>query len=57
MSDPEHPAAGPGREGPEAAKARSRRNLAIALSLAVFVILVFVVTLTRLGADVATRPL
>jgi hypothetical protein len=48
---------GPGREPPEAAKARSRRNLAIALALATFVILVFVVTVVKLGANVIDRPL
>ncbi len=59
MSDPVPPAGdlGPGREGPEAAKARSRRNIAIALSLVAFVILVFIVTVTRMGGEVASRPL
>lgn len=59
MSDPLPPAAplGPGREGPEAAKARSRRNIAIAISLVVFMILVFVVTITRMGGEIANRPL
>lgn len=47
--------ADPFNEGPEAAKARSRRNIAIAVSLVVFVVLVFVVTIVRLGANVATR--
>ena len=59
MSDPapEFDAPSPGRESPEAAKARSRRNIAIAISLVVFVILVFVVTVTRMGGEVANRPL
>lgn len=47
--------ADPFNEGPEAAKARRRRNLAIALALAGFIVLVFVVTIVRLGANVATR--
>lgn len=51
------PIEGPGRESPEAAKARSRRNIAIALSLVAFVILVFLVTVTRMGGSVANRPL
>ena len=42
-------------ESPEAAKARSRRNIAMALGLAGFVILIFVVTLVRLGGNVAHR--
>jgi hypothetical protein len=42
-------------ETPEAAKARSRRNIAMALALAGFVILIFVVTLVRLGGNVAQR--
>lgn len=43
-------------ESPEAAKARRRRNIAMALGLAGFVILIFVVTIARLGANVAQRP-
>ncbi len=39
----------PFEETPEAAKARSRRNLAIGLVLVAFVILTFVVTIVRLG--------
>ena len=54
MSEPLVPAP---RESAEAAKARSRRNIAIALSLAAFVILVFIVTLARMGGDVANRPI
>lgn len=47
----------PFNEGPEAAAARRRRNIALAIGLVAFVILVFVVTLVRLGANVAQRPL
>ncbi|UAL10339.1 hypothetical protein [Caulobacter segnis] len=36
-----------------AKKARDGRNIALALGLAVFVVLVFVVTLVRLGGNVA----
>lgn len=36
-----------------AKKARNGRNIAIGLGLAAFVVLVFVVTLVRLGANVA----
>ena len=36
-----------------AKKARDGRNLALALGLAAFVVLVFVVTLVRLGGNVA----
>ncbi len=39
----------PFEETPEAAKARSRRNLAIGVALIAFVILTFVVTIARLG--------
>jgi hypothetical protein len=46
----------PQRESEEAAKARKGRNIALALGLVVFVILVFVVTLVRLGGNVANRP-
>jgi hypothetical protein len=42
MSDPFH-------EGPEAAKARRGRSIAIAVSLAAFVIIVFVITLIKKG--------
>ena len=41
-------------ETPEAAKARRSRNVAIALGLVAFVVLVFVVTLIKLGANVAS---
>jgi hypothetical protein len=39
----------PFNEAPDAAKARSRRNMAIGLVLVAFVILTFVVTIARLG--------
>ena len=42
-------------ESPEAAKARRRRNIAMALGLMAFVILIFVVTIARLGGNVAQR--
>lgn len=38
-------------------RARNRRSLAIALGLVAFVVLVFVVTIVRLGGNVADRPL
>jgi t-SNARE complex subunit (syntaxin) len=44
-------------EGPDAAKARKRRSLMIALSLIAFIVLVFVVTIVRLGGNIADRPL
>lgn len=46
----------PNRETEEFAKARRGRNLALGVGLVVFVILVFVVTIVRLGANVASRP-
>jgi hypothetical protein len=42
---------------PEQAKARSRRGHWIALALFTFVILVFVITMTKLGANVLVRDL
>lgn len=42
------------QDSPEAAKARKRRSIAIALGLVAFIAIVFVVTLVRLGANVAT---
>jgi hypothetical protein len=53
MSAPEH------RPGfsPEEMKARKRRNQWTALALVAFMILVFVITLTKLGADVLVRDL
>ncbi|HYG28278.1 MAG TPA: hypothetical protein VD906_15410 [Caulobacteraceae bacterium] len=47
----------PNNEPEEFARARRGRNIALAVGLVLFVILVFVVTIVRLGADVATRPL
>ena len=46
MSDPNF-------EGPQARTARNLRNWVIAGALAAFVILVFVVTIVRLGGNVA----
>jgi len=43
-------------ENDAAAKARKGRNIALGLGLMAFVILVFVVTVVRLGANVAHRP-
>ena len=50
MSDPKS-------ESEEFARARRGRNIAIAIGLIAFVILIFAVTILRLGANVATRPL
>jgi hypothetical protein len=36
-------------EGPEAARARRARNIAIAVALAAFVVIVFAVTLIKMG--------
>ena len=44
-------------ETPEQAKARRLRNIVLAIGLVVFVILVFVVTIVKLGGNVANRPL
>jgi len=41
---------------PEEKKQQSRRNLAIGLALAGFVLLVFLVTIFRIGGNVAERP-
>ena len=38
-------------EGPEAAKARRGRSVAIALTLVAFVVLVFVITIVRLSSN------
>lgn len=48
MSDPK-------LESPEARKARSGRNYALLIGLLAFVALVFVVTLARLGGNVASN--
>jgi hypothetical protein len=45
-----------GPEGAEQAKARNMRNIVLGLSLLGFVILIFVVTLVKLGGNVAARP-
>lgn len=47
----------PGQEGEAAMKARRGRNIALALGLVLFVVLIFVVTLIRLGGNVATHPI
>jgi hypothetical protein len=39
-------------EGPEAAKARRNRSLAIAAALVAFIVIVFVVTLLKLSGNV-----
>jgi hypothetical protein len=49
MSDPAH-------ESEDAVKARRGRNIALALGLVLFVILIFVVTIVRLGGNVASQP-
>jgi hypothetical protein len=49
MSDPVQP-------DEAAVKARRGRNIALALGLVLFVILIFVVTIVRLGGNVAARP-
>lgn len=46
MSDPKS-------ESPAARRARNGRNIALAVGLAAFVAIVFLVTLARLGANVA----
>ena len=46
----------PFNEGPEAARARRLRSIALALGLVVFVVLVFVVTLVHLGGAGVSRP-
>jgi hypothetical protein len=46
----------PSRESEDAARARRGRNIALAMGLVAFVLLVFVVTVVRLGGDVANRP-
>lgn len=46
----------PARESEVDAKARRGRNIALALGLILFVVLIFVVTIIRLGGNVAARP-
>lgn len=41
---------------PEEEKKRKQRNLAIALGLVAFIVLVFLVTIFRIGGDIAARP-
>lgn len=43
-------------ESPEQTKARNTRNIVLALGLVGFVILIFVVTLVKMGGNVANRP-
>ncbi len=45
-----------GPEDTEQAKERNMRNIVLGLSLVGFVILIFVVTLVKLGGNVANRP-
>jgi hypothetical protein len=47
----------PARESQVEQKARRGRNIALALGLVLFVILIFVVTIVRLGGNVATDVL
>jgi hypothetical protein len=47
----------PSKDTDPAAKARRARNIALGLGLAALVILIFVVTLVRLGGNVALRPI
>jgi hypothetical protein len=46
----------PFNEGEAAARARKLRSFAIAVGLVAFVVLIFVVTLVKIGANVASRP-
>ena len=46
----------PNGEPEDFAKARRGRNIALAVGLVAFVILIFVVTVVRLGGNVANRP-
>jgi hypothetical protein len=66
---PEQPPAGPppnARQNREVAgiqltgpqlRARRARSIAIAIALGAFVVVIFLVTLVRLGGNVATRPM
>lgn len=47
----------PNKESEAATKARRGRNIALAVGLFLFVVLVFIVTIVRLGGNVATRPI
>jgi hypothetical protein len=42
---------------PEEQKKRKQRNLALAGMLVAFIVLVYVVTIVKLGGNVANRPL
>lgn len=46
----------PSNETDAESRVRRGRNIALALGLVLFVVLVFVVTILRLGANVANRP-
>jgi hypothetical protein len=46
----------PFHEGEAGARARKFRSIAMAVGLLIFVVLIFVVTLVRIGANVASRP-
>lgn len=41
---------------PEEEKKRKQRNAAIALGIAAFIVLIFLVTIFRIGGDIANRP-
>ena len=51
------PSAAGYRLTPEEEKKRKQRNAAIALGLLTFIVLVFLVTIFRIGGDIAARPL
>ena len=46
----------PAQESEAERKARRGRNIALAVGLMLFVVLIFVVTVVRLGGNVANRP-
>ena len=41
---------------PDETKLRHRRNLAIGLALGAFIVIVFLVTIFRIGGNIAGRP-
>jgi hypothetical protein len=45
----------PKRQDDAASRARRGRNIALAIGLAAFVVIVFIVTIVRLGGNVATH--
>jgi hypothetical protein len=45
----------PNPRDPESERARKRRSIIMGLGLAAFVILVFVISIVRMGGDVANR--